>query len=70
MGLISDDFNVFHSEDQLGIFWSQWGWGGRNKEKNKKENCRDSSYSREGKTTISMRYFSNNGLKDTFRIKV
>ena len=33
MGLISDDFNVFHLEDQLGIFWSQWGWGGRNKEK-------------------------------------
>ena len=25
MGLISDDFNVFHLEDQLGIFWSQGG---------------------------------------------
>ena len=37
MGLISDDFNVFHLEDQLGIFWSQGGGAAGIKKKTRKK---------------------------------
>ena len=37
MGLISDDFNVFHLQDQLGIFWSQGGAAAGIKKKTRKK---------------------------------
>ena len=61
MGLISDDFNVFHLEDQLGIFCSQGGGAAGIKKKTRKKIAEIRLIPEREKR----RY-----LCDTFRIKV